>query len=129
MTVLGIGLDLVELDRFRRLYGDFDPDVLDRCFTAGEQAAVGTGTDRLTRLAARFAAKEAVLKTIGGLRDGIALTDIEIVSDGWSPPVAHLSGGALAAAQARGITRWQISLTHGAHSAAAVALACSTDPR
>ena len=35
----------------------------------------------------------------------------------------------LAAAQARGITSWQISLTHGAHSAAAVALACSTDPR
>jgi holo-[acyl-carrier protein] synthase len=103
--------------------------VLDRCFTAGEQTAVGTGTDRLTRLAARFAAKEAVLKTIGGLQDGVALTDIEIVSDGRSPPVARLSGGALAAAQARGITSWQISLTHGAHSAAAVALACSTDPR
>jgi holo-[acyl-carrier protein] synthase len=81
---------------------------------------VGAGTDRLTRLAARFAAKEAVLKTIGGLRDGITLTDIEIVSDGWSPPVARLSGGALAAAQARGITNWQISQTHGAHSAAAV---------
>ena len=80
--VLGIGLDLVELDRFRLLYGDFDPRVLDRCFTADEQAAVGTDTDRLTRLAARFAAKEAVLKTIGGLQEGIALTDIEIVSDG-----------------------------------------------
>jgi phosphopantetheinyl transferase (holo-ACP synthase) len=36
MMVLGIGRDLVELDRFRLLYGDFDPDVLDRCFTAGE---------------------------------------------------------------------------------------------
>jgi holo-[acyl-carrier protein] synthase len=88
VTVLGIGLDLVELDRFRLLYGDFDPDVLDRCFTAAEQAEVGTGTDRLTRLAARFAAKEAVLKTIGGLRDGISLTDIEIVSDGSSPPLS-----------------------------------------
>src|ERR1700736_1182319 len=129
MMVLGIGLDLVELDRFRSLYGNFDPDVLDRCFTADEQAAVGTDTDRLTRLAARFAAKEAVLKTIGGLQVGIALTDIEIVSDRSSQPVAHVSGGALAAAQARGITSWQISLTHGAHSAAAVALACSADPR
>lgn len=127
--VLGIGLDLVELERFRLLYGDFDQDVLDRCFTSGEQAAVGTGTDRLTRLAARFAAKEAVLKTIGGLQDGITLTDIEIVSDGSSPPVARVSRGALAAALARGITSWQISLTHGAHTAAAVALACATDPR
>jgi holo-[acyl-carrier protein] synthase len=130
MTVIGIGLDLVELDRFRRLYVNFDPDVLDRCFTAGEQASVGVGKDRLTRLAARFAAKEAVLKTIGGLQDGIALTDIEIVSDGsTNPPVARVSGRALATAQARGITGWQISLTHGAHTAAAVALACSTDPR
>jgi holo-[acyl-carrier protein] synthase len=129
MVVLGIGLDLVELERFRLLYGDFDPDVLDRCFTAGELTAVGTDTDRLTRLAARFAAKEAVLKTIGGLQDGIALTDVEIVSDGSSPPVARVSGGALTAAHARGITSWQISLTHGVHTAAAVALACSTDPR
>jgi holo-[acyl-carrier protein] synthase len=129
MGILGIGLDLVELDRFRLLYGDFNPDVLDRCFTVGEQAAVGTGTERLTRLAARFAAKEAVLKTIGGLQDGIALTDIEIVSDGSTPPVVCVSGGALTVAEARGITGWQISMTHGAHSAAAVALACSSDPR
>ena len=125
--VIGIGLDLVELERFQALYGDFDPDVLDRCFTAGEQAAAGTGANRLTHLAARFAAKEAVLKTIGGLQEGIALTDIEIISDGSSPPVARVSGGALAAAQARGITSWQISLTHAAHTAAAVALAYSTD--
>jgi holo-[acyl-carrier protein] synthase len=129
MTVLGIGLDLVELERFGLFYGDCDPGVLDRCFTAREQAAAGTGPNRLARLAARFAAKEAVLKTIGGLQDGIALTDIEIASDGSSPPVACVSGGALAAAQARGITSWQISLTHAAHSAAAVALACSTAPK
>ena len=111
------------------LYGDFNPDVLDRCFTAGEQATVGTGADRLQRLAARFAAKEAVLKTIGGLQDGVALTDIEIMSEGSSQPVARVSGGALVAAQARGIISWEISLTHGAHNAAAVALACSADPR
>ncbi|MGO8914537.1 MAG: hypothetical protein ACLQJR_01355 [Stellaceae bacterium] len=69
------------------------------------------------------------MKTIGGLQEGIALTDIEIVSDRSSRPFARVSGGALAAAQTRGIASWQISLTHGAHSAAAVALACSTDPK
>jgi holo-[acyl-carrier protein] synthase len=129
MTILGIGLDLIETDRCQLLYGDFDPDVLDRCFTAGEQTAVGAGKDRLTRLAARFAAKEAVLKTIGGLQDGVALTDIEIISGGSNPPVVRVSGGALAAAQTRGIGSWHISLTHGVHSAAAVALACSTVPK
>lgn len=123
MNVIGVGLDLVEIERFGRLYGDFDPDVLARCFTPRELAAVGTDTDRIARLAARFAAKEAILKTIGGLQDGIALTDIEIVSDGVSPPRAEVSGGALTAAVRHGVAGWQISLTHTAQSAAAVALA------
>src|SRR5579859_4295621 len=103
MVILGIGLDLVEINRFETLYGDFNPDVLDRCFTAEEQTAVGIGADRLVRLAARFAAKEAVLKTIGGLRDGIALTDIDIVSDGINPPTVRVTGGALSAARERGV--------------------------
>jgi holo-[acyl-carrier protein] synthase len=128
MNVLAVGLDLVEIDRFRLLYGNFDPPVLARCFTAGEQGAVGIDADRLMRLACRFAAKEAVLKTIGGLQDGIALTDVEIVSDGVSPPRVEVTGGALTAAAARGVTGWHISLTHGAHSAIAVALALGTRP-
>jgi len=123
MNVVGVGLDLVEIERFERLYGGFDPDILSRCFTSRELAAVGKDTDRIARLAARFAAKEAILKTIGGLQDGIALTDIEIVSDGVSPPRAEVTGGALTAAVRHGIVGWQISLTHTAQSSAAVALA------
>lgn len=72
MNAVAIGLDLVELDRFRLLYGAFDPDVLERVFTARELAFDGIDSERLIRLAARFAVKEAVLKTIGGLQDGIA---------------------------------------------------------
>ena len=123
MTAVAIGLDLVELPRFRLLYGDFDPDVLDRVFTPGEQAFDGTDAERLMRLAARFAVKEAVLKTIGGLQDGIAWTDIELLSDGVSAPRVSVTGSARDAASARGISDWLISLTHGAQSAAAVALA------
>lgn len=125
MKALAIGLDLVELERFERLYGGFEPDVLDRVFTAGEQAFDGTDSDRLARLAARFAAKEAVLKTIGGLQDGIAWTDIELISDGVSPPHVEVAGGARLAANALGISSWLVSVTHGVHSAAAVALAVS----
>ena len=123
MTVLAIGLDLVELDRFTLLYGNFDTDVLNRCFTTREQTFDGNDIEQLTRLAARFAVKEAVLKTIGGLQDDISLTDIEVVSDGVSAPYVEVTGGARAAATTRGISDWLISLTHGAHSAAAVALA------
>lgn len=123
MNAVAIGLDLVELDRFRLLYGKFDPDVLDRIFTPSEQRLDGTDAERLMRLAARFAVKEAVLKTIGGLQDGIAWTDIELVSDGVTAPRVSVTGGARDAASARGISNWLISLTHGAQSAAAVALA------
>lgn len=123
MTVLAIGLDLVELDRFRLLYGEFDPEVLERVFTPAEQAFDGTDSDQLSRLAARFAVKEAVLKTIGGLQDGISWTDIELLSDGVTAPRVSVTGGARDAATSRGISDWMISLTHGAHSAAAVALA------
>lgn len=123
MTVIAVGLDLVEIDRFRLLYGELDPDILDRVFTHGEQAFDGTDVERLTRLAARFAVKEAVLKTIGGLQDGISWTDIELLSDGVSAPRVSVTGGARDAATARGISDWLISLTHGAQSAAAVALA------
>jgi len=123
VNVLSVGLDLIEIDRFRVLYGDFDPEVLARCFTALEQTFVGTDADRLAHLASRFAGKEAVLKTIGGLQDGIALTDVEILSNGVSPPRVEVAGGARAAAEDRGIASWHLSLTHSAHSAAAVALA------
>lgn len=127
MNALAIGLDLVELDRFRLLYGAFDPDVLDRVFTAREQAFDGIDSERLARLAARFAVKEAVLKTIGGLQDGIAWTDIELMSDGVVAPRVEVTGRARAAATALGISDWLVSVTHGTQSAAAVALATGAD--
>lgn len=123
MNTIAIGLDLVDLDRFQLLYGAFDPDVLDRVFTVRERAFEGTDAARLAHLAARFAIKEAVLKTVGGLQEGIAWTDIELLSDGVSAPRVDVSGGARAAATALGISEWLVSVTHGTQSAAAVALA------
>ena len=128
MIVIAIGIDLVELQRFRLLYGNFDPEVLARCFSPREQSLQGVDSDQLMRLAARFAAKEAILKTIGGLQDGIALTDIEILSDGVSTPNVEVSGGALTEANRRGVSHWLISMTHGTQSVAAVALAVGADP-
>ena len=123
MNTVAVGLDLVELDRFERLYGEFDPDVLNRVFTAREQAVDGTKSERLTRLAARLAVKEAVLKTIGGLQDGIAWTDIEFISDGVAAPCVVVTGRARTAATALGISSWLVSVTHGNQNAAAVVLA------
>lgn len=123
MNTFAVGLDLVDLDRFVRLYGEFDPDVLNRVFTTREQEVDGTERERLTRLAARLAVKEAVLKTIGGLQDGIAWTDIELISDGVSSPRVEVTGGARTKATALGISSWLVSVTHVTHTAAAVVLA------
>lgn len=126
MTIIGIGLDLIDLSRFTRLYSLDDEDVLSRCFTLAELQAAGNGEDAHAKLAARFAAKEAVLKVIGGLEDGIALTDISIVSQTNGPPKIELAGGAAAKAAELKITSWHVSLTHTDTSAAAVAIGLST---
>lgn len=125
MSIVGVGLDLIDLSRFEILYGGDDPALLDRCFTAQELADAGDGVDRLARLAARFAAKEAVLKVIGGLKDGMALTDIEVSRLADGAPSVALTGMARTCAETLGIARIHISLTHSAASAAAVAIAAS----
>lgn len=125
MTVLGIGLDLIDLKRFEMLYGGNDPEIMARCFTPKELAAAEEGIDRIERLAARFAAKEAILKVIGGLVDGLALTDIEIARASDGQPSVTLHGLALDRAKARGVHEIHVSLTHSAASAAAVAIAVS----
>lgn len=122
MTVLGVGLDLIDLDQFTVLYGDDDEDLMTRCFTAQELADVGDGVDRLARLAARFAAKEAVFKALGGA-SGIAHTDIEVVRGPSGAPLVRLHGPAAELASQGGVERVMLTLTHSPSAAAAVALA------
>jgi holo-[acyl-carrier protein] synthase len=120
--VLGIGLDLIDLERFAALYGRADPDVLARCFTSGELSACGEGVDRLARLAARFAAKEAAYKALGGI-SGASLTDVEIVSDRQGAPALLLHRRAALAAANLGAAKLFVSLTHTSRSAAAMVVA------
>jgi holo-[acyl-carrier protein] synthase len=125
-VLIGVGLDLIDLDRFRQFYGRDDPDLLARCFTPSELAAAGQDVDRLDRLAARFAAKEATFKALGGAV-GVALTDIE-VETGENGPSLRLHGAALDLAAQRGVTQLLLSLTHSMTAAAAVVVA-STGPK
>lgn len=122
MSVVGIGLDLIEIEQFAALYKIDDVDLLSRCFTKPELADIAGSPNWVTRLAARFASKEAVLKVLGGLQQGTALTDVEIVLVDGRPEL-RLSGGAQAREQALGIAAWHISLSHTATTAAAVAVA------
>ena len=122
--IAGVGIDLIDLDHFEKHYGKAGAQLLARCFTEAELAACGEGVDRLCRLAARFAAKEAAYKAMGGI-EGAALADVEVVRDGGGAPRLTLHHRAAEAAAERGIVDFRLSLTHSARSAAAVVIAVS----
>lgn len=127
MTIIGVGLDLVDLPRFLTLYLN-DQDVLDRCFTSTEQLEAGDDAHRAGRLAARFAAKEAVFKSIGGGEE-IAHTDIEILREQSGAPRVILHNRAQARASVLKVSQILLTLTHSDGAGAAVAIAVSGDPR
>ena len=130
MSIIGHGIDLVEIDRIERMRVDHGPTFLDRCFTAGEQTyAESAPRVRAERYAARFAAKEAILKAFGtGLREGIAWTDMDVVRNDLGAPSIVLSGEAAEFAATLGITSWMISISHTAELAMASVIAVGTSP-
>jgi len=120
MSILGIGIDLVEVDRIavsRDRHGEI---FLRRVFTPGE---IATCAGRAERLAARFAAKEAVAKAFGtGIGAAMTFQEIEVVNEPGGRPRIVLHGTAATTAAARGVVEIQISLSHTASHAIAQVL-------
>ena len=113
MAIVGHGIDLVEVARIARLRSDHGAHFLERCFTAAERDYCLGAKREDEHLAGRFAAKEAVLKALGtGWRGQIAWTDMEIINDAAGKPDLRLSGECARLAQAAGIGRWHVSITH-----------------
>jgi holo-[acyl-carrier protein] synthase len=124
MSVIGHGIDLVEVAALRRWIEDPRDPLLPRCFTADELAEIGEGPDRIERLAGRFAAKEAVLKALGtGFGAGVAFKDVVVRRGPGGPPEVVLSGGAAQAARKLGATDWRLSISHAGGMAIASAIA------
>lgn len=122
---VGIGVDLVEIDRLRSLLGRH-PGVRQRLFTEQELAACVDRADAVPGLAARFAAKEAVGKALGS---GVTVwREIEVVGGGRTAPVVQLHGSAADTARRRGVVRVELSLSHTAAQAVAVAVALVEAP-
>lgn len=128
--VIAHGIDLVEDRRILEMVESHGTAFLERVFTPAERAyAVPDGRPRGERLAARFAAKEAVLKALGtGWSGGIAWTDVEVSRDGAGRPGVALHGEAAAVANRLGIVAWHLSLTHAAGLAVASVIACGESP-
>jgi holo-[acyl-carrier protein] synthase len=123
MQVLAHGIDIVEVSRIAEMVREHGERFLDRCFTPAERAYSESGKRSDERLAARFAAKEAVLKALGtGWRSGIAWTDVEVVSLPTGQPEIRLHAKAAEIATELGIGRWLLSMSHTAEYAAASAI-------
>jgi holo-[acyl-carrier protein] synthase len=119
--VVAIGTDAIEIERIRRAidHVQWGERFRRRVFTPGEIAYCVRRARYAESFAARFAAKEAVMKALGtGYAKGVRWCDIEVVrTDGR--PIVVLHGEARAHADAIGVTRWHLSLTHTAGQALA----------
>ncbi len=117
---MGVGLDLVEIDRIERAL-ERRPGLAERLFTDGEVTyARGKGRPG-QHLAARFCAKEAVAKALE-LEAGWAMREVEVLSDGGPRLGIRLHGDVAAHAEALGIAEVAVSLTHARQTAGAVAM-------
>jgi holo-[acyl-carrier protein] synthase len=117
-----VGVDLCEVDRMTRTL-ERTPTFATRVFTAGEREVCARRRNAAEGYAARFAAKEAVLKALGAGLGACPLREIEVVRAGSGAPSLALHGKAAALAKEAGVVRWHLSMTHTATTAAAVAVA------
>lgn len=120
--LVGIGIDSVEVSRFAEVLRR-RPSLQARVFTAGEQAYAARLVDPVPSLAVRFAAKEAVMKSLGVGLGAFAWGDVEVRSGPSGMPGLVVTGRAAGLAAAQGVAAWRVSLTHTASVASAVVVA------
>jgi holo-[acyl-carrier protein] synthase len=119
-VIAGIGIDMVNIPRFRELMERRGPAAVARFYTAGEAERCGASKSPAESFAARFAAKEAFFKALGtGWGLGGRWTEVEVVSAPSGAPSLRLAGRAAEVAAERGIVRIHLSLTHTDDTAAA----------
>jgi holo-[acyl-carrier protein] synthase len=126
MSIVGLGTDLVRIERFRTFVADEKTALLGRLFTLGEREYAFAKKDPAPHLAARFAAKESCLKAFGtGWRDGISWHDMEVVPDELGRPDLRLSGRAAEIAATKQVGVVHLSYSHdGDYAVATVVLEC-----
>lgn len=117
--MLYIGVDIIEIPRIARAVERWGERFLQRIYTPQE---VAYARGQAPQLAARFAAKEAVMKALGtGIR-GVSWKEIEVVRERGQAPTVRLSGRAMQRAQRLGISRFTLSLSHSRELAIAVVI-------
>ncbi|MFQ5700902.1 MAG: holo-ACP synthase [Acidobacteriota bacterium] len=122
--MLGVGVDIVEIERVQSVPGRRRAAFLSRVFFEGERRYCESRRDPAGHVAARFAAKEAVTKALVVRRGMTTLwRDIEIRRDERRSPAVRLTGWAQQLAAEQGVSRFVISLSHSDTHAVALAMA------
>lgn len=122
--IVGVGIDVVPVARFAAAL-ERTPALAMRLFTAQELVS-GSGQPRMPdSLAARYAAKEALAKALGG-GGGMHWTDVEVRTDDAGRPSLTVSGSVATRAKALGVTHWHVSLSHDGGIASATVIAEAT---
>ena len=124
MRILGLGVDLAEIERVGRVLEKY-PRFAERCFTDHEREYAFRFARPERRFAARFAGKEAVMKSMGTGWRRIRWRDIEITGGG--KPTVRMSGNAARRAEMLGVTEVLVTITHTDTSALVMAVAVGED--
>ena len=129
MALAGIGVDMVEIARMEKVLAR-RPSFATRVFTEEERAYCDRMTRPAQHYAARFAAREAVLKALGtGFSQGIGFADVNVVRNEAGQPQAQLVGRAAEVAAERGVREVALSLSYTHEVAVANAVAVTDEVR
>lgn len=121
--IVGIGIDLAEVDRIREAIERHGRRFIDRIYTAAEIRYVESKANRFERYAARFAAKEAGMKAIGtGWKRGVRWQDFEVSNLPSGRPTLVLHGVAAEVAGSLGVRNIALSITHTAADGMAIVI-------
>jgi len=122
-VIVGVGLDLVEIQRVKRILDRQGDAFIDRILSDEESRDRIPNHDGPAHLAGLFAAKEAVMKAMGTGMAGASFREIRIRHQDSGQPFVELLGETRRRAESMGIGAWQLSITHTRQTAAAVAIA------
>lgn len=124
MTVLGVGIDLVEISRVETLLAEHGGRAMGRLLSAEERAYCEAKARPAQHVAARVAAKEAAYKALAGGGDVgyLPWLDVEVTRDSDGRPALAFHGAAHTVAERLGVRHTHVSLTHSHTHAAAVVM-------
>jgi holo-[acyl-carrier protein] synthase len=112
MSIIGIGIDLVEVERIRSAVNK-RKNFLERIYTADEIKTNPKGEFRYQELAGRFAVKEAFFKAIkSGWRRGVTFSDVVVLNEPSGAPYIRLTGRAKEITESLGVNSIFVSISH-----------------